>query len=70
MPNDHTFFTVEQITRSNYAIRYTPRPVKDEAATLQFSMAFDMLVAGESLADKQQSLQQIANILNTEANKP
>lgn len=67
MAENHIFFTVVQVTRTNFAIRYTPKPVEAEGGKLQFSMAFDMLVSGESLANKETALQQVADILNKEA---
>ena len=70
MAYKHVFFSVVQITRSNFAIRYTPHPLKNEETMLQFAIAFDTLIAGENLANKQQSLQTIVDILNAEANKP
>ncbi len=69
MGAEHVFFTVKQITRTGWAIRYTPRPVSAKEGALNFSMAFDVLVAGDSLANKQASLQVIADMLNAEENK-
>jgi len=75
---DHVFFTVKKIGFKYCAIRYTPRPTPGYGGKLVFNMAFDVLIAGQSLADKETSLQMIADTLNeavardagTEAKKP
>lgn len=64
MADKHTFFTVKRISHKGYAIRYTPKLVNNESDKFAFGMAFDVLIAGESLADKEVSLQLIADVLN------
>ena len=64
MADKHIYFSVKRVGHKGFAIRYTPEPNRSKAHPLTFGIAFDVLIAGENLADKETSLTTIAGVLN------